>query len=249
LILLGELEPAYARHVITSLERAGYDVKHAACGNDLVAVEEQHTPAVVVLDQALPGSLETVDRIREESQVPIVLLSSAGATSDLAASDGLRRGADGVITKPFAVELLVAQVGSLIRRVRVHEQGITETTFRIRDLYLDLVRRTVAVGSEPVHLSAREYALLRVLAINAGRILTHDQLLRLVWGPAYEGDCELLRAFIRSLRRKLHDNARQPRYIQTEFQVGYWMHRPELATDAPSATSRADASGSQPRRR
>ena len=231
LVLLGESDPACSRHVTNSLQQAGYDVAHAKGCDDLAFVEAERAPAVVVLDQSVPGSLEAVRRIREDSEVPIILLTGAGAVDDRAGSDGLRGGADGVITKPFAADRLVAQVESLIRRVRRQDESLSRSTYRLHDLYIDLELRTVMLGRDRLHLSAREYALLRALTINAGRVLTHDQLLGLAWGNAYEGDCELLRSFIRALRRKLGDDARNPRYIETEFQVGYWMHRPETVGD------------------
>jgi two-component system KDP operon response regulator KdpE len=140
--------------------------------------------------------------------------------------DGLRAGADAVIVKPYSSEFLVAQVASLVRRKGLTTSEKPENEYVFEELCIDLRARSVSVEGERIRLSAREYRLLQVLVTNAGIVMTHEQLLRLVWGPGYEESGDLLRGYVRNLRRKIQDDARHPHLIFTESQIGYWMKRP-----------------------
>jgi two-component system KDP operon response regulator KdpE len=162
--------------------------------------------------------VETIDQLREASDVPIVILTM---TKEPIAAACLRAGADAVLIKPFSAELLIAQLDLLATRLRPFpsEQDI----YTLAQLTVDFTARAVFVDSERIHLSAREFRLLQVLISNAGRVITHTQLLQLTWGPGYEDSGDLLRGYIRNLRRKFRDDARRPHLIFTESQVGYWM--------------------------
>jgi two-component system KDP operon response regulator KdpE len=137
----------------------------------------------------------------------------------------LRAGADVLLVKPFSGELLLAQVFALMRRYRTERSQLADQVYVFEGLVVDLERRTVSLSGVHVHLSIREYRLLEVLAVNCGRILTHDQLLSLVWGPGYEGNSDLLRCYIRKVRKRIGDDGHHPHLIQTENQLGYWMER------------------------
>ena len=138
----------------------------------------------------------------------------------------LRMGADDYITKPFSPPELLARIEAALRRRVLSDQMEVRPPFVLEDLTINFAERRVTKGGEPVSLSATEYKLLYELASHAGMVLTHDQILHRVWGPEYSGEAELIRSFIRNLRRKLGDSARNPRYIFTEPQVGYRMPRP-----------------------
>jgi two-component system KDP operon response regulator KdpE len=172
----------------------------------------------------MPGSIETIRLIREASDVPIVFAIYMG---DSIGIDGLRAGADTVIVKPYFSELLLAQVESLVRRKGLTTSEVPENEYVFEKLSVNFRARSVSVEGERIRLSAREYRLLQVLATNAGIVMTHEQLLRLVWGPGYEDSGDLLRGYVRNLRRKIQDDARRPHFIYTESQIGYWMRRPD----------------------
>jgi two-component system KDP operon response regulator KdpE len=138
----------------------------------------------------------------------------------------LRAGADDYITKPFAPSELLARIEATLRRRVMPDRMEVQAPFVLGNLAVNFAQRRVTLGDQPVSLSATEYKLLYELATHAGLVLTHTQLLQRVWGPEYSGETELVRSFIRNLRRKLGDDARRPRFIFTEPQVGYRMPKP-----------------------
>jgi two-component system KDP operon response regulator KdpE len=156
-------------------------------------------------------------RIRETSTTPVIILSVEG--DERRKIEALDAGADDYLTKPFGA-------GELLARIRVAlRHGSSERSqaavIRTGGLEIDIERRSVRVDGESVHLTPTEYALLKYLATNAGKVLTHPMLLRSVWGPEYAGDTQLLRTFVNQLRTKLHDDAAEPRFIVTDPGVGY----------------------------
>jgi two-component system KDP operon response regulator KdpE len=157
--------------------------------------------------------------------VPVIFLT-AQADSELA-TRALRSGADDYVTKLFAPSELMARIEASLRRRVLSDQTEVRAPYKLAALEVNFADRLVTMDGTPVALSATEYKLLLELATNAGRVLTHDQILRQVWGPEYSGESELVRSFIRNLRRKLGDDARNPRYILTEPQVGYRKARPD----------------------
>ncbi len=174
----------------------------------------------MILDLGLPDfdGQEVIARIREWSKVPIIVLSVRAAEAEKVAA--LDLGADDYITKPFGIHELLARVRAVLRsRSLEGEQPLAVVT--VGELAIDIARRRVRVAGAEVRLSRKEFALLRLLARHAGRIVTHQQLLREVWGPAHEHETHYLRIYIGHLRQKLGDDPTRPRYIGNEPGVGY----------------------------
>jgi two-component system KDP operon response regulator KdpE len=200
------------------LEANGYRVQEAASGTEGIAEAAQHPPDVVILDLGLPDmeGVAVLKRLREWSRVPVVVLSVRDREEDKIAA--LDNGADDYVTKPFSS-------GELLARLRVAQRHATpssETTvFRSAQLEVDLAARVVKVKGKEVKLTATEYSLLRLFVQHAGKVLTHRQILREVWGPNYVEQTHYLRVYLAHLREKLEANPAQPELLITEPGVGY----------------------------
>jgi two-component system KDP operon response regulator KdpE len=224
-ILVVDDEPQIRRFLRTSLSAHGYQVIQAACGNEAMVLTTTEHPDVIMLDLGLPDidGLEVVRRIREWSNVPIIVLSARGQESDkIAALDG---GADDYVTKPFGMGELLARIRAALRH-RLQAEA-EEPVFRTRGLMVDLARRVVTVDGQEVKLTPREYDLLRILVTHAGKVITHQHLLREVWGPASVHETHYLRVYIAQLRQKIEPDPAQPRYLLTEPGVGYRLRMDE----------------------
>jgi two-component system KDP operon response regulator KdpE len=217
-VLIVDDEPAIRRFLRTSLSAQGFEVIEAQDGKS--ALEELRRPNVdfLILDLGLPDmdGLEIIDRLRHSgSTVPILVLSSR--THEAGKVQALDLGADDYVTKPFSVEELLARVRAALRH---QMQRLGETpVFHSGDLTVDLVRRVVTVGGREIKFSPREYDVLRVLVLHAGKVVTHKSLLKEVWGG--ESDIQYLRIYIRALRQKIEADPERPQHIQTEQGVGY----------------------------
>ncbi|MGB5950509.1 MAG: response regulator [Parvibaculum sp.] len=218
-ILVVDDEPQIRRFLRTSLGAQGYRLSEAASGADALARAQMDEPDLVILDLGLPDGdgFSVIERLREKSQVPIIVLSVRN--DEKGKVHALDLGADDYVTKPFGMEELVARIRAAMRH-RLQAQG-EAPVFRSGDLAVDLVWRIVTVGDREVKLSAREYDLLRILVMHAGKVLTHGFLLREVWGPAHTEDVQYLRVYVRQLREKLEADPTIPRHILTETGVGY----------------------------
>jgi two-component system KDP operon response regulator KdpE len=217
-VLVVDDEPAIRRFLRVALAAYGYQLFEATSGNDaLVAVVTQR-PDIVILDLGLPDldGIEVTRQVREWSQVPIVILSVRGQEGDKIAA--LDAGADDYVTKPFGVGELLARMRVALRRA---VGPAAEPVFTVGELSVDLARRVVTLAGREVSLTPTEYDLLRALVTHAGKVITHGQLLRQVWGQGYDGELHLLRVNVSNLRRKLEPDAARPRYITTEPGVGY----------------------------
>lgn len=218
-VLVVDDEPQIRRLLRTSLNAQGYRVLEASCGEEAVTKTATDPPDVVLLDLGLPDvdGVDVIRRIREWSKVPIIILSVRGREADKI--EALDRGADDYVTKPFGMGELVARIRTAMRH-RLQSE-VEEPVFRSAALTVDLARRVVTVHDREVKLTTKEYDVLRVLVIHAGKVLTHQHLLREVWGRAYENQTHYLRVYIGQLRQKLEADPARPRYILTEPGVGY----------------------------
>lgn len=217
-ILVVDDEQAIRRFLRTSLIANGYTVFEAATGQEALAGVTNHRPDVVILDLGLPDmdGLEVTKCLREWTQTPIIILSVRGQETDKIAA--LDAGADDYLTKPFGVGELIARLRVALRHMT---QSDDEPVFTSGSLTVDLVRRLVTVAGQEVQLTPTEYDLLRVLVTHSGRVLTHQQLLRQVWGFGYENEVHILRVHIYNLRHKLESNPARPQHIITEPGIGY----------------------------
>jgi two-component system KDP operon response regulator KdpE len=218
-ILIVDDEPQIRRFLRISLNAYGYEVLEAAGGEEAVTRAAIDAVDLLILDLGLPDidGHAVIERIREWSKIPIIVLSvRSGDVEKVRALDG---GAEDYLTKPFSIAELMARVRAALRK-----RGDTvsrEPVFNHGALTIDLGKRWVTVDGAEVRLSRKEYGILKMLAVNPGRVLTHQQLLREVWGPAHIEDTHYLRIHVGHLRQKLGDNPAQPRYILTEPGIGY----------------------------
>ncbi|MGE0734050.1 MAG: response regulator [Alphaproteobacteria bacterium] len=223
-ILVIDDEPPIRRLLRTILAGQDYRVIEAGNGAEGLRLFRHEKPNLIVLDLGLPDmdGLEIVKRLRGESAVPIIILSSRD--DEKAKVTALDLGADDYVTKPFGAEELIARIRTALRH-RIQEQG-ARPVFQSGDLSVDLVRRLVSVGGRDVRLSPKEYAILEQLVIHAGRVLTHKHLLRAVWGSENSDDVQYLRVYMRQLRQKIEADPERPAHLLTEPGVGYRLQPP-----------------------
>jgi DNA-binding response OmpR family regulator/signal transduction histidine kinase len=211
------------------LEGAGYKPILTSGPREVLELVELERPDLVLLDMMLPGvsGLDLMRSIRQFSDVPVIFLTARDAGDDMV--NALKMGGDDYITKPFSESELLARIEAVLRRKTM--SGIVEATppYVLDGLTINFDERRVTVNSQEVSLSATQYKLLYQLTKHAGRVLTYDQILQFVWGRDYYGETELVRSMVRSLRRRLGDDARNPRYIFTIPQVGYRMPVPSAS--------------------
>jgi two-component system KDP operon response regulator KdpE len=217
-ILVIDDEAAIQRFLKAALDTVEFSIHQAANGHAGLAAAVAVRPDLILLDLGLPDldGIEVIKRIREWSQVPIIVLSVREREDDKVKA--LDAGADDYLTKPFGTGELLARIKVALRRSL---QQVPEPVFRIDDLQVDLPHRRVTVRGEEVQLTPTEYELLRMLATHAGKVLTHSQILKQIWGVAYMEQPHVLRVNISNLRRKIEIDASRPRYILTEPAVGY----------------------------
>ena len=223
-ILVVDDEPAILRFLQASLESQGYVVATAANARAALDMVKRHTADLVVLDLGLPDvdGLDVIRHIREGGEtLPIIILSSR--ENEDAKVKALDLGADDYVTKPFGIDELLARIRTA-QRHRLQQEG-EKPLFHAGDLGVDLVRRVVTVRNEEVKLSPREYEVLRLLVAHAGKVLTHDFILREIWGS--NADVQYLRIYIRALRQKIEADPARPSHILTVTGVGYRLREPE----------------------
>ncbi|MBP7935758.1 MAG: response regulator [Phycisphaerae bacterium] len=218
-VLVVDDEPQIRRFLRTSLIAHGYTITEAANGNEALLKATDDRPEVMILDLGLPDidGMEVIRRVREWSQVPIIVLSVRGRESDKIAA--LDAGADDYVTKPFGMGELLARIRAALRNRLADE--VDEPVFRNGGLCVDLARRQVRVDGREIKLTPNEYELLRVLVLNAGKVVTHQHLLREVWGPADVDQTHYVRVYVGQLRQKIEPDPAQPCLIITEPGVGY----------------------------
>ncbi|HEX6303996.1 MAG TPA: response regulator [Anaerolineales bacterium] len=219
-ILVIDDEPQILRALRTILEAKRFQVSAANTGEQGLALAASAQPDVIILDLGLPDidGIQVCARLREWSQTPVIVLSVRDEEKDKV--NALDQGADDYLVKPFSIEELLARIRVALRH-SVQLQGPSQPTVRAGDLEIDLVKRVVRKQGKKVKLTATEFNLLAYMASNAGRVLTHRNLLHKVWGPEYTDNVEYLRVFMSQLRKKLEDDPRQPQLLLSDPGVGY----------------------------
>ena len=219
-ILVVDDEPQIRRLLKATLAARGYEVALAEDGQEALDVAASWRAEVILLDLGLPkiDGLEVCRQVREWSLAPIIVLTVRDSEEDKVKA--LDLGADDYLTKPFGTDELLARIRVALRHA-ARPASPEAPLLRFGDLAIDLARRRVTLDDQEIHLTPREYDLLRALASQAGKVLTHRMLLRAVWGGAYEQDVATLRVFITQLRRKIEPDPARPTYILTEPGVGY----------------------------
>lgn len=217
-VLIIDDEVQIRRLLRVALEANDYVVCEAETGQGGLAEAATRRPDVILLDLGLPDldGVEILKRLREWSETPVLILSVRDREEQKVAA--LDAGADDYVTKPFSTVELLARLRAAQRRAKPAEN---ETVFRSDGLSVDLVSRTVTRDGKPLKLSATEYALLRMFVRHAGRVLTHRQILREVWGPKSEEHRQYLRVYVTHLRQKIERDSTKPLFIRTESGVGY----------------------------
>jgi two-component system, OmpR family, KDP operon response regulator KdpE len=219
-ILVIEDEPEIRKFLKASLESHDYGPVFAETAREGIKLITAHPPEVVILDLGLPDmdGLDVIRTVREWSAIPIIVLSARGQEKDKVTA--LELGADDYLTKPFGVPELLARLKVALRHGRQSASAISPV-FEAGDLSVDLEKRQVKVKGEEIHLTPIEYKLLSVLVKHAGKVVTHQQLLKEVWGKNSTENSHYLRIYAQHLRQKLGDDPMRPRYIVTEAGVGY----------------------------
>jgi DNA-binding response OmpR family regulator len=220
-VVIADDDPIVVKFVSAILKNEGCDVLTAADGATALEAVERDSPDLVILDIAMPNGdgFEVCRRLREWSQVPIIMLSARGETLDKVHC--LNLGADDFVTKPFAMDELIARVKSVLRRARMPNEVREPSSFIRGNIEIDLLRRRVTVAGKEIRLTPTEYMLLQELASNVGKVLSHTHLLGRVWGADYVEDRQFLHVFINRLRNKLEADPQNPEYITTVSGVGY----------------------------
>jgi two-component system KDP operon response regulator KdpE len=221
-ILVVDDEPQILRALKTNLTGAGYEVETAETGEEAVAKAAANPPDAMILDLVLPdvSGTEVARELRTWSSIPIVVLSAIGDEREKVAA--LDAGADDYVTKPFGMEELLARLRASLRRRGPPNGPVIELGM----LRLDLERKALFVNGELVSLTPHEFDLLRLLATNEGKLLTHRAILREVWGPAYGDESHYLHVYVSQLRRKIEPDPARPRYLLTEPGAGYRLVNP-----------------------
>jgi two-component system KDP operon response regulator KdpE len=228
-ILIIEDEPPIRRVLYATLQASGYQVIAATTGQEGFSQAATRQPALILLDLGLPDldGLEVTRRLREWATMPIIILSARGRESDKIAA--LDAGADDYVTKPCGMGELLARIRVALRHVAHHTQEPDAPVFTVGQLRVDLARRNVSVAAQPVHLTPIEYKLLATLVHYAGKVVTHRQLLREVWGERTVHDPHYLWVYMSQLRHKLELEPARPRYLLTESGVGYRLRAEEAS--------------------
>jgi two-component system KDP operon response regulator KdpE len=217
-LLVIDDEVQILRLLTHALEADGFEVHTAKTGKQGLGEVAALQPDAVILDLGLPDmdGNEVLRRIREWTQVPVLVLTVRNGEGDVIAA--LDAGADDYLTKPFRARELLARMRAILRRIRA---ALEPAVFKFGEIEVDLAGHLVRRAGQDLHLSAKEYAVLKLLVLNRGRVVTHRQILREVWGPNAELNTHYLRAYIAHLRNKLETNPRIPVFIKTESGIGY----------------------------
>ena len=222
-ILVVDDEPQIRRVLRTTLTAEGYTIVEARDGTEAFEKVRSVKPDLILLDMNMPGldGLQTCREIRSGSEVPIIMLTVRSAEKDKVRA--LDAGADDYVVKPFGIQELLARVRALLRRAAEDKDAGTLVS---KELNFDFEKRDILVRGVPIHLTPKEFAVLKELVVADGRPISHRRLLQAVWGPEYGEETESLRVVINQLRKKIEVNPAKPKYIHTEPWVGYRFNAP-----------------------
>jgi len=228
-ILIVDDDPAILRLLSTNLKARGYEIFTATDGEESLETVQKDSIDLIILDLMMPkvDGVEVCRRVREWSDVPIIILSARGDENDKVKC--LELGADDYLTKPFGIAELMARVKTAFRHRGDPTVTPAQATFSYEGLEINFAKRRVTVDEREVTLTPTEFALLQHLAVNSDKVLTHNMLLQSVWGNEYSSEKEYLRVFVGRLRRKLEPDPKNPKYIQTIPGVGY-----QISTSSPA---------------
>jgi two-component system, OmpR family, KDP operon response regulator KdpE len=220
-VVLIEDEPPIRRFLRATLAGQGYRLFEASNGADGIVEVGSRQPDVVIVDLGLPDmdGIDVIRRLREWTNVPVIVLSARGQERDKVTA--LDAGADDYVSKPFGAGELLARIRVALRHMAGASHEADDAVFKVGDLEVDLLHRQVSVGDKEVHLTPIEYKLLTTLVRHAGKVVTHQHLLREVWGPAHTEQAHYARVYMAHLRHKLEAEPARPRYLLTEPGVGY----------------------------
>ncbi len=220
-VLIVDDEPQIRKLLTITLEGAGYKTVECDNGKEAIRLSASAKPDLVLLDLGLPDidGKEVIEGVREWSQLPIIILSVRNDDDEIASA--LNKGADDYVTKPFNHEVLLARINANLRKAATQEAG--EPELSNGNIRMDLVRHEVFISGEKTSLTPKEYELLRYLLTHRGKMLTHKQILKEVWGPAHGDDMQYLRVYISQLREKIEPDPSDPTYVVTEPGIGYRM--------------------------
>jgi DNA-binding response OmpR family regulator len=226
-ILLVDDDALMRRSLGFNLEQAGFEVSAAASGENALAMAANDPPDLVLLDINLPGidGMDTLKRFRQKLNSPVIFVTARRRELDQIL--GLELGADDYVTKPFDFDILLARVKAVLRRTAANGEAVERGILLLKSLQIDPLAHKVLYNDKPVELSPREFELLYVLARNANKVLSSDDLLALVWGAEYAGEPQVLYVHIRWLRQKLEPDPQKPRLIETIRGVGYRLNAEE----------------------
>ncbi|MFI5091856.1 MAG: response regulator transcription factor [Candidatus Acidiferrum sp.] len=231
-ILVVDDEAQIRRVLRTTLSSHGYVIREAATGEEAVEAARKERPDLILLDVNMPGigGIEAAREIREMCDAPIIMLTVRNAERDKVIA--LDAGADDYVVKPFGIEELLARIRAALRR---YAPGDAIPTFNGKDLTIEFENRQVIVRGRDVHLTPKEFDVLKLLVANQGKPLTHRRLLQAVWGPEYGEETENLRVVINQLRKKIEGDPAHPKYILTEPWVGYRFQALKGAAPKPAS--------------
>lgn len=232
LVLVVEDEPQMRRFIRASLSSHGYRLAEAERATEAVALTTSHNPDLILLDLGLPDGdgIDLTRELRAWCKIPIIVISARGREEDKVAA--LDAGADDYLTKPFGVNELLARMRVALRHAQAEHGSTAPRVLEFEALRVDLVRREVTLSGKEVHLTPIEYKLLVLLAQNAGKVLTHRQILKDVWGPSYASQTHYVRVHMAELRKKIETDPARPKLLVTEPGVGYRL-RDRPAEEAP----------------
>ena len=238
LILVVDDDPAVLKLLKRSLELEGYDVATATDGKTGLQLIEDIEPALVILDVMMPGldGFQVCERARRFMNIPIIMLTVRGRLDEVV--HGLEIGADDYLTKPFNLDELVARVRTILRRVS-QRNSTRRPTLAVGALSIDFARRQVTLQGRDVALTPTEFRVLCPLVVNAGKVLTQQQLMANVWGPRANNNTHVVRTTISRLRKKLGDNPHDPKFIATRAGVGYVFREPVQQSNRTALTASA----------